>query len=278
MQIPRFFLTSEDVRQTGMGGGLAPTSLDLQPGGEIEIANSAMANQVKNVLRLSAGDKVHLLNGAGALFECSLSQVTSSVVACRVEARRNLPADSVDVCLALAVLKGDRFDWALQKATELGVSSIVPLLTARTVVKIDSSDAKGTKSKLTRWQAIVREAAEQSERATIPNIVAPIKLVEWFDQNHIGGTDGIAYLCAERMATEHLRDILLELRSRSSNNDGTAGKTIFLVVGPEGGFIDEEIALAQERGFKPVSLGARILRAETAAIYAVAQVIWCLEK
>jgi RsmE family RNA methyltransferase len=210
MQIPRFFLTSEDLRHSGVGSSLAAGSLDLQPGSEIEVVNSAIINQVKNVLRLAAGDKVQLLDGAGALFECTLSRVTGSALACTIESRQNLIPESVNVCLAMAVLKGDRFDWALQKATELGVSLVVPLLTARTVVKIDPSDAKGTKSKLTRWQAIVREAAEQSERATIPNIVAPIKFDGWINgQNHIGGTDGIAYLCAERMATEHLRDILL---------------------------------------------------------------------
>ena len=280
MHIPRFFLMPEDVR--ALPGqpvlNFADKALDLQEGARLDIVNANVANQVRNVLRLRAGDKLLLLNGCHVLYESLLEQVEPRQLRCLVEKRVNLPQDNLQVCVALALLKGERFDWALQKMTELGVAEIVPLITSRSVVKIDTFDAKGTQAKLTRWRAIVREASEQSERTTIPQLVAPQKFEAWIAAISSGGTRDTAFICAERIPGGHLRDILLQSEEAAENVLATTGKTIQLIVGPEGGFTSEEIESARKQGIKPISLGQRILRSETAAIYALSQVIWCLEK
>jgi 16S rRNA (uracil1498-N3)-methyltransferase len=109
-------------------------------------------------------------------------------------------------------------------------------------------------------------------------VVAPADLQTWLQQFDAGGTRDTAFICAERLATGHLKDIFLPVACHQKDRPGTADTTIYLIVGPEGGFTGAEIANAEKRGVKPVSLGRRILRSETAAIYSLAQVIWCLEK
>ena len=281
MHIPRFFLTQDDIRLTAGSTAKADNggSLDLHPGAEFDITRAAVANQVKNVLRLRVGDRLVVLNGEGAYFECSIRKLEPKTVRCLVEQRvvEQAPAGP-RVAVAMAVLKGDRFDWALQKMTELGVDEIIPLNTARSVVKMDEFDAKGESGKLSRWQAIVREAAEQCERSTIPHIVQPQKIQNWFGALQLGGTGDTAFICTERIQTASLRDILLSREVNGKNFLATTGTTIFLIVGPEGGFTEQEIQIARNQGAMPVSLGRRILRSETAAIYALAQVIWCLQK
>ena len=290
MHIPRLFVTPDDLADaTPVPAGESPpgagvsaaggvSSLDFRPGSSVKITNRGVCNQLSNVLRLTPGDKVVLLDGRGSACECAIDSINSRAVECTVLSCQRLPEESVRVSVAVAMLKGDRFDWALQKLTELGVSEIVPLMTMRTVVKLDLGDAKGCERKLSRWQSIVREAAEQSERATIPHVVKPKKLQAWVDEIVHSGARDTAFICAERMPQRHLRDILLPMHEKMQNGEGTAGKTIHLLVGPEGGFADEEIAYAEKQGIKPVSLGQRILRSETAAIYALGQVMWCLEK
>jgi 16S rRNA (uracil1498-N3)-methyltransferase len=269
----------EDVRSMPASGpgGTAVDCLDLKIGQDLEITSTAVVNQLKNVLRLRPGDQLQILNGQRLLFDCRVVDLSAKGGArVRVESRHQLPESSVRVSVALAVLKGERFDWALQKLTELGVSEIVPVLTTRSVVKLETGAAKSTAAKVARWKAIVREAAEQSERATIPDVVAPRTFGQWMHDLGHGGAGGIGFICAERISTTLLGDILLGMVADQTG--ATTGKTITLFVGPEGGFTPEEIELAQKQGLKPVSLGPRILRSETAAIYALAQVIWCLEK
>jgi 16S rRNA (uracil1498-N3)-methyltransferase len=275
MHIPRFFLMPEDVRPLRY---TANGSLDLHAGDKCEIVNPAVVSQIKNVLRLAEGDRVQLLNGSGLLWNCRLGPMAGKVLSFRVEDQVELPIPPLHITVALAVLKGERFDWALQKLSELGVSTIVPLLTSRTVVKLNPVDAKGTSTKLPRWQAIAREAAEQSERATVPHIVAPRSFQDHVIAITTGGTTDNMFICAERIDTESLKDILLASNSKKTFSSGTADTTIELIVGPEGGFTDEEIDFACKQGVKPVSLGPRIMRSETAAIYALLEVIWCLEK
>lgn len=266
MQIPRFFLTQD--------------SLDFNEGERVEIAEPAIVNQVKNVLRLRAGKQIVLLNGRGLLYECTIESIEQRSIQCRVDRRApSLGDPPVKVTIGLALIKGERFEWALQKLAEVGVHSIVPLITERTVVKVDTTagDAKGANTKMTRWQAIVKEAAEQSERGTIPHIVPPKKLDDFMRSAAAGGRSDSIFICAERVRTVSLKDIFRDHICGKENYLATKGDDITLLVGPEGGFSETEIALAEKLGAKPVSLGPRILRAETAAVYAVAQIIWCLE-
>ena len=251
----------------------------MQPGQQVQILNKQLNNQVRNVLRMRQGDRLALLDGSGALFDCIVTKLEGRTFECRVESRQAATGDAqARVSVALPVLKGDRFEWALQKMTELGVWQVVPLITARSVVKVDTAhDAKSAAGKVVRWQAILREAAEQCERATIPHLVAISKFDRFISELDLGGTGDTAYICAERLQTDPLRDIFLPFACQKKKMLGTADKTIHLIIGPEGGFTSEELQLAQNAGVKPVSLGQRILRAETAAVFSLAQVIWCLE-
>lgn len=265
MQIPRFFLT--DV------------TLDFEPGRSVLIAEPGTVNQIRNVLRMRPGQQIVLLDGQGRLCQCTLVSVDQRSIECTVESVGTAGGDpDVHVTIGMALIKGERFEWALQKLAEIGVASIVPIITTRTVVRLDLGDAKGAQSKLSRWQAILKEAAEQCERGTIPHIVPPKKLTEFIEGSAAGGTESLTFICVERLQVASLKDIFLEYACGRKDLSATKDQTITLVVGPEGGFTDDEIEYAQSRGAKPVSLGPRILRAETAAIYAAAQVIWCLEK
>lgn len=264
MQIPRFFLTE--------------LSLDYESGKQLTIADPAIVAQVRNVLRMRPDDTIILLDGRGNLYQCRLDSISKADLKCTVISRDTAGGDKqFSVRAGVALIKGDRFEWALQKMTELGVDSVVPLITERTVVK-PPADAKGVNTKLARWQSIVKEAAEQSERATIPHIVAAKKLNDFIDDATAGGAEQLVFICAERSSGAPLRDIFLDHACKRTDLLATKGKTINLIVGPEGGFSPVELEYAQKRGAVPVSLGQRILRAETAAVYAVAQVIWCLEK
>ncbi len=253
-------------------------------GDSVTIADRKIVNQIRNVLRLKAGDHIIILDGEGGLLDCALRSVEKQNVECTVIGKRLATGDaSARVTVALPLVKGDHFDWALQKLTELGVYRIRPMTTARTVIKaVGSDDAKkplGTISpKLARWQAIVREASEQCERATIPNIVEPEKFGELIDTLTAGGTDSTVFICVERQPVPLLKSVLLSGSKKYTSDRKSEHKDISIVIGPEGGFTTQEIDFAIDRGCEPVSLGSRILRTETAAIYALAQILWCLEK
>jgi 16S rRNA (uracil1498-N3)-methyltransferase len=265
MTIPRFFLTQN--------------ALDFESGGSIVIDEQALVNQLRNVLRMQIGDPIVLLDGNGSLYECTITAMPPRAIECRLDKKSAAPGEPpVDVTIGLALIKGERFEWALQKLCEVGVRTIVPLITSRTVVKIDTAgDAKGAQAKLTRWQAILKEAAEQSERAKIPQITFPRKFNDFMDDSTRGGMSSSMFICAERLQVTPLKDIFLGYARGQKDQHATAEGAVILLVGPEGGFTDQEISTAENAGAKPVSLGPRILRAETAAVYAVAQVIWCLE-
>ena len=153
-----------------------------------------------------------------------------------------------------AILKGERMDWAIQKATELGVAALIPLVSEQTVVRPKQGRAGAQQE---RWQRIALEAAQQSERWDVPTVAAPSSAMAFFaapDQT------ALKLILSERETGQSLGSVSFP----SSPAD-----TITLAVGPEGGWRDEELAEARARGFLPVTLGTRILRAETATIAAV---------
>lgn len=283
MQIPRFFLTPNEVGSLSRNGqATQPSSdtLDFRPDDELQLIGPALTNQLKNVLRLRVGDLFDLLDNRGHLYRATISKIADKHITCTIIDSQTAGGDPpVKVVVALPLLKGDRFDWALQKLTELGVHMVVPVVTTRSVVKADTSgDARGSQAKLVRWQSILKEAAEQCERATIPYIVPPQKFSDYVAGAIAGGTNFLTMICAERVAAVSPIDILLDHGGTKSDLSATTDKTIVILIGPEGGFTEDEILHAQNAGAVPVSLGPRILRAETAAIYSLAQVIWCLEK
>jgi 16S rRNA (uracil1498-N3)-methyltransferase len=250
---------------------LSPESIDLASG-QVEVAERSLISQMRSVLRLKTGDQFVVLNGLGQLFTCILEEIAPTRIRARIvdasQASGDLP---IVVTIALPLLKGDRFDWALQKLTELGVAYVLPFVSDRSVVKLDAQTPNPNRpsSKLSRWQTIMKEAAEQSERASIPQIQQPaqFRTVLASIAASAKGTD-LSLICAERRRTERLSAVLTK---EPAGN--LVGRNVALAVGPEGGFSPQEIELAIECGFQAVSLGPRILRSETAAIYAVSHVV-----
>ncbi len=234
-----------------------PPHFDLTPGAPVDLPLD-LVHQAGVVLRLRPGDRVILLDGAGREAEVVLTtfsrkQVSGEVVACRAAP----PPPHPHVTLYQAVLKGERFAWVLQKATELGVAAIVPVITERTVVPLAEASEP---EKAARWGRIVREAAEQSRRGTLPALHPPIR---WADACAAMALAEAALLPWEE-ATTPLAAALAGVR---------AAAHVALAVGPEGGFSPAEMAQAAAAGLTPISLGPRILRAETAALAVCALVL-----
>ena len=197
-----------------------------------------------HVLRLRKGDQICLFDGKGSELIGKISAIEAKKVEITVLAREKVRIQGVCVDLATSVPKGKRFDWMIQKATELGIVRIIPLITHRSVVK----PKKGGKSE--RWHRIAVEAAKQSQRKTVPEITDALSFNEFLE--FIDGYD--LKMIALPTAKKHIKNVL---RKRKP-------KRILCLIGPEGGFIDEEIKKAEEKGFKPVNLGKEILRVETA--------------
>ena len=211
----------------------------------------AQARQIATVLRLRAGDEIALVaDGAEAVV--ALETVRPASVTAVVRERGFTPAEpTVALTLALAVLRGDHDEEVVEAVTQLGVSRIVPFTSARSVAR-SLSDAKRS-----RWERIAREAAETARRGRVPSIDPA---VSWSELFTILPAPILVAWESERRA--RLRDALPQ-----------SARALSLVIGPEGGIAEEEIALARERGAVTVSLGGRNLRSETAAIAAVALVM-----
>jgi 16S rRNA (uracil1498-N3)-methyltransferase len=225
------------------------------------------AHQIRRVLRLQAGDPLLLLDNAGWAYECRLSGYEGDCASVQVVQRSAATGESrVHITLFQAILKGDHFAWALQKCTEVGVQAFVPLICARCVV----GDLRTIQAKHERWERILREAAEQSGRGRIPVLAQAQALDRAVISRPIG--DGVISPALRLMPWEGERRI--GLAAALANCNVVAEQRIQLFVGPEGGFAEEEVRLAREHGVQPVSLGPRILRAETAGVVAATAILY----
>jgi|AP95_1055475.scaffolds.fasta_scaffold109278_1 16S rRNA (uracil1498-N3)-methyltransferase len=221
------------------------------------------ARQIARVLRLSSGDTIILLDNSGQEFDVVLTAVSTSLVECDVTQQRSgLGEPDIKITLFQSLLKGENFELVLQKGTELGVTRFVPVITERTIVR--APEGRRAASKMNRWQRIVTEAAEQSRRARIPEISTPLS----FNEACIL-VSHLALMPWEEEQTLSLRDALSASKSEVESDSGVS-----LIIGPEGGFSSQEAELARHHGVQTVSLGRRILRAETAAIAAVTAVCY----
>ena len=222
----------------------------------------AQARQIALVLRQRPGDTIIVLDDTGAEFRVVLSEVQRDFVEGHVvERRAGTGEPRVKITLYQALLKADRFELVLQKCTELGVSSFVPLLTDRVVAR--ESNERRTGARVGRWQRIVTEAAEQSQRSRRPTISGPATLQEACE-----GAPWAAFMPWEEEQTSGgVREAIG--RSRA---DGWDGSEVAVFIGPEGGFTDQEAELARSLGVQTLSLGRRILRSETAAIATIAAI------
>ncbi|MBM3934027.1 MAG: 16S rRNA (uracil(1498)-N(3))-methyltransferase [SAR202 cluster bacterium] len=220
-----------------------------------------VAHQIARVLRLRAGEKVVLLDGAGLEYELSLTDVHQGRVEGVVTAKRAAQGDAaVPVTLFAALLKGDKLDTVLQKCTELGVSAFVPFFSERMLPQ-DGGPAWAGKRR-ERWSRIVKEASEVSRRGRLPEVHGPVTFAEACE---MAGASAI--IPWEEEAARGLRTELAGNRERYARGVG-------ILIGPEGGFTAAEVETAKGRGATPVTLGRRIMRADTASIAAVSAVMY----
>lgn len=217
-----------------------------------------VAHQARDVLRLAPGATLILMDGMGGEWPATVLTLSRADVTVRVGARVDGTAEPrVRVFLYQGMLKADKLEWVFQKGTELGVATFVPLLCERTVAGGDVVRA----GKRTRWVRIVTEATEQCGRACVPDVGDPRTLAR-----ALAELPGDAIAC---MAWEEERRVSLRAALAGRRTPGDVA-SVALFIGPEGGFTTTEVAAARARGVVPVTLGPRILRAETAAVVAAA--------
>ena len=229
-----------------------------------------LAHRLLRVLRMQVGDAVILFDPQGSEWRATITAIDHDAVALRLDeplcADREHP---IDLWLFQGLAKGEKMDFIVQKATELGVASIVPMLTRRTVVRLDADRAA---AKQARWQRIAQSAAEQCGAIKVPQVHPPLP----FRQAVTEAARTDAFLLFYEAAEEPLAEALETFRHSSPANSSLSKRVgkIALMIGPEGGFDPDEVSLAQRHGARIVSLGKRILRTETASIVAVALVLY----
>lgn len=211
-----------------------------------------------HVLRLAVGDDVCLFDGSGKEFRARLDAINKrDATASLADATQPDTEARYAITLAQGIAGGDKMDWLIEKAVELGVQAIAPLQTERGVVRLSGERAA---KRVQHWQALVQAACEQSGRARVP-VVAPVAtLREWLGASK--STDVPRVLLSPR-GTQSLTEWAVQSRTRIE------GSGIVLLIGPEGGLSPDEEALAEAAGFLPLTLGRRILRTESAALVAV---------
>jgi len=214
-----------------------------------------VAHQIRTVLRLRVGDTVVLLDNTGWAYEVRLTHINKRTIHTNIINQYQPETEPiVQLTLYQGTLKAQKFEWVLQKGTEIGVSRFVPLICERSIVR----DRQVLAKKQARWQKIIREAAEQSGRAKLPELGLPMVL------NTASHREGALFMPWE-LATTSLKTSLQTMPHLSN---------ISLMIGPEGGFTTEEADHVQQLGGQVVSLGPRILRAETAAVVACGVVMY----
>lgn len=220
-------------------------------------ADAAVCHYVRDVLRLRKGDALCLFNGRGGEYDGTLLETGRQGVKLAVGAWRERHSESpLHTELGLGISRGERMDYAIQKAVELGVTRIVPLHTEHTVVRLTGERRK---QRCQHWQKIAIAACEQSGRCRIPEVAEPMTLGAW-----LAGQTGLRLFCDPRAGQG-----LAQLAAPDDRH-------VCLLSGPEGGFAEDERHLARDSGFLPIRLGPRVLRSETAAlaVLAAAQLLW----
>lgn len=224
----------------------------LTPGRDIDLPQQA-GEHVVRVLRLERGHPLRLFNGDGGEYSGEIAALAKRGVSARV--LEALPAadreSPLRITLGQGIARGEKMDWILQKATELGVARIVPLITERTEVKLDAERAA---RRLAHWQAVIAAACEQCGRNRLPELHEPVRLADW---------------AAALAGHEGLR-LVLDPRDGVAARDLPTIDAAILAVGPEGGLSGHDLAALGQTGFRGLRLGPRILRTETAGLAALA--------
>ncbi len=242
MTMHRFFVSPQAIRDSRV------------------VLRGTIVHQIRDVLRMHPGDEIMLLDNSGWAYRAELVTVDRDAVRGRVVDKWRLETEpQAHITLYQGLLKGQKFDLVLQKGTELGMTAFIPVLASRCIVGSvdDVSDAR-----VDRWQKIIVEAAEQAGRASLPGLSAPMLFTQACD---CAAQVGLSLIPWEGEHSRGLREALQGVPK---------SKEVNLFIGPEGGFADEEIAIARGKGIVPVSLGPRILRAETAGLVAATAILY----
>jgi 16S rRNA (uracil1498-N3)-methyltransferase len=228
------------------------------------------AHQIRNVLRLSPGAAIVVLDNSGWEREAEIVEVGQEQVAGRVLSKTLATGEPrTKVSLYQGVLKGSHFELVLQKGTELGIVEFVPLISQRCVI----ASLDDVNKKRDRWQRIVQEAAEQSRRGRLPRLQSAMLFPQACERAK--RTGGLSLMPWEEEKKVSLKVVFgRETKGKKSLSFPSRPFSINLFIGPEGGFTSEEVTLAQRYGIVPITLGPRILRAETAGLVATAAILY----
>ena len=225
-----------------------------------------------NVMRCRNGDTVSVIDGDGKAFQSKISSVRNGVVIIDILSEMILDTEPLfNLILCQGMIKGDKMDIVIQKATELGIKKIIPIITERGIVR--------ETRKLQRWQKIAEEAAEQCGRTVIPKVIEPVEITQLLkspgiipEQSRFKGF--IFWEEGGRSLSQGIDEIISHHKKEVYPLQDIP---IFIIIGPEGGLTAQEVMLAEEKGFIRTTLGKRLLKSETASIIAVALIQFMLE-
>lgn len=227
------------------------TAQELRAGREVLLPEQA-GEHVARVLRLDRGHPLILINGDGREYDAQLSSLAKRSVTAMITTAREVDRETpLTLTLAQSIARGEKMDWILQKATELGVSHIVPLITERTEVKLDEERAE---RRMAHWISVIESACEQCGRTTLPSLAPPRKLDRW-----------LAVLDDDAVRVVLTPDGETSVRQLPATND-----RLIMVVGPEGGLTEQDVLMLRQAGFYGLRLGPRVLRTETAGLAGIA--------
>lgn len=248
--MPHFFINQEEIELN-----------------KLYIYDKQDINHIKNVLRSRIGAELILTNSDETTYRVVITEINKDKITTNIQEKLPFKRKTkYNIQLAQSILKSQAQDILVQKATELGVNKIKPITSKYTVVKLNTDKDKQQKAQ--RWQKIAYEACKQCERANIPEVMIPTTLKMFLEQDN-----NIKIACVEREAQLTLKVALEEIKPKVTIDD-----KLTIIVGPEGGWSNEEIQLFKDKQIPCVSLGNLILRAETAVIKALSNVIYELEE
>jgi 16S rRNA (uracil1498-N3)-methyltransferase len=234
------------------------TNNPLALGNSIQLSESAAAHATR-ALRLNVGDKAILFNGDGFDYDCELTSIKKNTVITKITAANKINNESpLHITLLQAISSGDRMDYTIQKAVELGVTHIQPITSQRSIVKLSAERAE---KRIEHWQNVAISACEQSGRAIVPQVATPLNLQQWLATNPVNNVTRILLNPVGALRLAKIKSPTGEIQ---------------LLIGAEGGLTQAEIDMATTHEFQSVVLGARILRTETAALVTIAaiQTLW----
>lgn len=245
----RFFVTPDQIRQN---------TINIYDGD---------VNHIRNVLRMRVGDELSISDGEGTDYHCTIQSLDKDIVVCNIEnSWKSYSELPVKLYLFQGLPKSDKMELIIQKAVELGAFEVVPVSTSRSIVKLD--DKKAAK-KIARWQQIAESGAKQSGRAIIPVVKEPMTFKQALA--YAKELDAVLIPYEKAEGIEETRAIIETLKTSQV-------KSVGIFIGPEGGFAENEVELAMEAGAKPITLGKRILRTETAGLTTLSILMFAFEE